>query len=65
MWCSDIVGIFLGEDPTAEVEEAGRAAANWWALTGMNPTYNFECLNDGQVWAGGSYSYVCLQYHPQ
>lgn len=52
----DSVNVFLGEDPTAEVEEAGRAAANWRALTGTNPTYNYECLNDGHLWAGGSYS---------
>lgn len=52
----DSVNVFLGEDPTAEVEEAGRSPANWRALTGTNPTYNYECLNDGQVWAGGSYS---------
>lgn len=53
---SDSVNIVLGEDPTAEVEEAGRVAANWWALTGTNLTYNYECLNDGQEWAGGSNS---------
>lgn len=52
---SDSVIVFLGEHPTAEVEEAG-VSANWWALSGINPIYNYECLNDGQEWAGGSYS---------